>query len=132
MCCQGGGKRTLGSIRHSEIQAWVSEMAQTQSATNVLRAHGILASIFDTAVKDRSLSANPAREMALPKKGKKRKAYLTHAQVELLATKATEPTLVRFLAYTGLRWGEATGLRIRQPGSRPRARTDRGKRSHGQ
>jgi integrase len=107
------GKRTIGSIRHSEIQAWVSEMAQTQSATNVLRAHGILASIFDTAVKDRSLSANPAREMALPKKGKKRKAYLTHAQVELLATKATEPTLVRFLAYTGLRWGEATGLRIR-------------------
>ena len=107
------GKRTIGGIRHSEIQAWVSEMAQNQSATNVLRAHGILASILDTAVKDRSLSANPARDMALPKKGKKRKAYLTHAQVELLATKAMEPTLVRLLAYTGLRWGEATGLRIR-------------------
>jgi len=107
------GRRPIGGIRHSEIQAWVSDMSQTQSATNVLRAHGILAAILDTAVKDRSISTNPAREIALPKKGKKAKAYLTHAQVELLAAKASEPTLVRFLAYTGLRWGEATGLRIR-------------------
>lgn len=107
------GKRTLGSIRHSEIQSWVSEMAQTQSASNVLRAHGILAGILDTAVRDRRMSVNPARDIALPKKRKKSKAYLTHAQVELLASKAAEPTLVRFLAYTGLRWGEAAGLRIR-------------------
>ncbi|MCR2811272.1 MULTISPECIES: site-specific integrase [unclassified Microbacterium] len=88
-------------------------MAQSQSATNVLRAHGILAAIFDTAVKDRSLAANPARDVGVPRKGKKGKAYLTHAQVELLARNAAEPTLVRFLAYTGLRWGEATALRIR-------------------
>ncbi|WP_374761048.1 tyrosine-type recombinase/integrase [Microbacterium sp. zg.B185] len=107
------GTRAIGSIRHSEIQAWISEMAQSQSATNVLRAHGILAAIFDTAVKDRSLAANPARDVGVPRKGKKGKAYLTHAQVELLARNAAEPTLVRFLAYTGLRWGEATALRIR-------------------
>ncbi|MCR2764972.1 site-specific integrase [Microbacterium sp. zg.B48] len=107
------GTRAIGSIRHSEIQAWISEMAQTQSATNVLRAHGILAAIFDTAVKDRSLAANPARDVGVPRKGRKGKAYLTHAQVELLARSAAEPTLVRFLAYTGLRWGEATALRIR-------------------
>lgn len=107
------GTRTLAKVRHSEVQEWVSDMAQTQSASNVLRAHGILAGIFDTAVKDRSLAANPARDIALPRKAKKRKAYLTHAQVELLALSARDPALVRFLAYTGLRWGEATGLRVR-------------------
>jgi integrase len=107
------GKRTLAQVRHSEIQEWVSLMAETQSPTNVLRAHGILAGIFDTAVRDRSLASNPARDIALPRKKKNRKAYLTHAQVELLALSSRDPTLVRFLAYTGLRWGEATGLRVR-------------------
>ena len=102
-----------GPRRQAAIQEWVSEMSQTQSASNVLRAHGILAGIFDTAVKDRSLAANPARDIALPRKAKKRKAYLTHAQVELLALSARDPILVHFLAYTGLRWGEATGLRVR-------------------
>lgn len=107
------GKRTLANVRHSEIQEWVSEMAKTQSATNALRAHGILAGIFDSAVKDRSIATNPARDIALPRKATKRKSYLTHMQVELLALSSRDPALVRFLAYTGLRWGEATGLRLR-------------------
>lgn len=34
-------------------------------------------------------------------------------QVEALARASRYPTLVRFLAYTGLRWGEATALRVR-------------------
>lgn len=105
--------RPIGSIRHSEVQTWVSLMATTQSPTNVLRSHGILAGIFDSAVKDRRLSANPARGVALPRKTRRAKAYLTHVQVELLAESSAEATMIRFLAYTGLRWGEATGLRVR-------------------
>ncbi|WP_417564172.1 tyrosine-type recombinase/integrase [Microbacterium sp.] len=107
------GRRVLAKVRHSEIQDWVSEMSAAQSATNVLRAHGILAGIFDTAIEDRILSSNPARRMTLPRKASKRKAYLTHAQVELLALNSRDPVLIRFLAYTGLRWGEATGIRVR-------------------
>jgi len=39
--------------------------------------------------------------------------YLTHGQVDELAV-ACEPdgTLVRVLAYTGIRWGEAAALRV--------------------
>ena len=37
---------------------------------------------------------------------------MTHSQVEALATESTYPDFVRFLAYTGLRRGEATGLRV--------------------
>lgn len=37
---------------------------------------------------------------------------MTHAQVELLAVNATpNDSLLRLLAYTGLRWGEAIGIR---------------------
>ena len=49
-----------------------------------------------------------------PRKGQKARAYLTVEQVELLATLAGKHgTVVHFLAYSGTRWGEATGLRIR-------------------
>lgn len=107
------GTTKISAIRHSDVQSWVSELATTRSATTVLRAYGILAGILDAAVRDRRLSANPVREMALPRKKPKRKAYLTHDQVNSLASHSAHPLMVYFLAYTGLRWGEATALRVR-------------------
>lgn len=106
------GSRKVSSIRHSEVQAWVSELTAAKSATVVLRAHSILASILDGAVKDQRVSKNVARGVALPKKKAKGKPYLTHAQVEQLAAASSKPTIVRFLAYTGLRWGEMAGLHV--------------------
>ncbi|WP_338014670.1 tyrosine-type recombinase/integrase [Agromyces mariniharenae] len=39
--------------------------------------------------------------------------YLTHQQVDLLArSSGPNATLIRVLAYTGLRWGEVSGLRV--------------------
>lgn len=107
------GARAIGSIRHSEVQAWIAELATIRSATTVRRAHEILAGILDVAVRDRRLSRNPARDIKLPRKVGKSRAYLTHAQVATLAGNAKHPELVVFLAYTGLRWGEATGLRVK-------------------
>jgi len=50
----------------------------------------------------------------LPRKIRKPHPYLSHEQVELLAQASkSNATLVRVLAYTGLRWGEATALRVR-------------------
>lgn len=106
------GARTVGSIRHSEVQSWVSAM--TGGSTTVRRAQGVLAGILDGAVHDRRLSRNVARDIALPTKTRSaRRHYLGHAQVQTLADHSRHPTLVLFLAYTGLRWGEATALRIR-------------------
>lgn len=90
--------------------------AKTASGTTVRRAHGVLAGILDGAVHDRRIARNVARDVQRPAKSKAApRHYLTHAQVEILASKApTEHrTLVLFLAYTGLRWGEATALRVR-------------------
>ncbi|WP_308221650.1 tyrosine-type recombinase/integrase [Microbacterium aoyamense] len=106
------GARTVGSIRHSEVQSWVSAM--TGGSTTVRRAQGVLAGILDGAVHDRRLSRNVARDIALPTKTRNaRRHYLAHSQVQTLADHARHPALVLFLAYTGLRWGEATALRIR-------------------
>lgn len=49
-----------------------------------------------------------------PEEVGKERHYLSHAQVQLLADESrANGTLVLFLTYTGLRWGEAVGLRIR-------------------
>lgn len=86
-----------------------------ESRTVVLRSLGILAGILDGAIDDRRLASNPARHVrSLPRKGPgKRRVYLTHDRVATLAACSAYPTLVLTLAYTGLRWGEATGLRVR-------------------
>lgn len=60
------------------------------------------------------MSRNVARGVELPRKVPKSKPYLTHEEVAALAAASTYPVLVLFLAYTGLRWGEATrGLRVK-------------------
>jgi len=107
------GAFQLGRVKHSDVQTWVSALARDKSATTVLRAHGVLAAVLDVAVNDRRVSRNVARGVTLPRKVPKSKPYLTHQQVQTLADASAHPTLVLFLAYTGLRWGEATGLRVR-------------------
>lgn len=108
------GSRQVGSILQSEVKAWVSALSAQRSPTTVARAYGVLASILDDAVQDNRLNKNPARgdKVKLPRKTSARRAYLTHKQVKLLAAESKYPNFVEFLTYTGLRWGEATGIRI--------------------
>ena len=68
--------------------------------------------ILDVAVRVRRLSSNPAKDVKTPRRKPMPKVYLTHSQVERLAPASRYPDVIRFLAYTGLRWGEATGLRV--------------------
>ena len=106
------GGRKIGSIRHTEVAAWVAELSRDKSATTVKRCYGVLAAILDGGVRDRRIQTSPARDVKTPRKKLKPRAYLSHAQVERLAEASSYPDFVRFLAYTGLRWGEAIGLEV--------------------
>lgn len=104
----------IGKVRHSDVQAWVTRLAAKRGPTTVHRAYGVLAAILDVAVKDRRLTSNPSRGASLPRKSKRSHTYLAREQVEALALAAGDRRpLVLVLAYCGLRWGEATGLRVR-------------------
>lgn len=72
-----------------------------------------MAAILDDAVSDRRTLSNPAGGVTLPRKIKKPHVYLSHEQVDALDAASKYPTLVLVLAYCGLRWGEATGLRVK-------------------
>lgn len=127
------GDVSIGEIRPTEVQDWLStlkkmprketaaEDLEPLAATGVIYAHQVLHGILADAVRDRLIGVNPADGMDLPRKGSKRKLYLTHEQLHAFAD-AIEQTsidaearavLALTLGYTGIRWGEATGLRVR-------------------
>lgn len=107
------GGYSVVDIRHSDVQKWVAELAARLGFTSVSRSYGVLAGILDVAVRDRRISSNPARGVKMPRRKPTRKRYLDHAQVAELSAEVTRHgTLVIFLSYTGLRFGEATGLRV--------------------
>jgi len=65
------------------------------------------------SVSDRRTLSNPSRGVSLPRKVKKPHVYLGHEQVHALAAASKYPALVLVLAYCGIRWGEATALRVK-------------------
>lgn len=97
------------------IESWITAMVRGGSgATTVLRAHGVLSGILSDAVKGKRLAVNPAKGVEnLPKREGRRHVYLSADDVHRLADECGEHrTLVLLLAYCGLRWGEAIGLRV--------------------
>lgn len=111
------GDYSIADVSAREVERWIADLSKEQlSTTSMARAHGILSGILDEAVRDRRLIANPAAGVEIPRKAGRRRAYLTHAQVALLAdvcSDTEQALIVRTLAYTGIRWGELTGLRAR-------------------
>ena len=106
------GDRPVATLRRTEIKSWVASLSENRSATTVSRCLGVLSGILQDAVEDKRIPTNPAQGVKVARKTAARRAYLTHRQVEALAAESKYPDFVRFLAYTGLRWGEATGLRV--------------------
>jgi len=124
----------VSRIEPTGVEDWIQDMAEgvapsarkrttkitgrPLSATVILRAVGVLAGILDDAQRDNRIGKNPARGASnLPRKvSKKERRYLTDAEVARFAGAVKDPTLavlVLVLAYSGIRWGEAIGLRVK-------------------
>lgn len=106
------GNVAVSDIRRTAVQQWVADLSAERGATTVIRCYGVLAAILDDATADRRVLQNPARGVKLPRKARKPHVYLSHEQVHRLAEESRYPVLVLVLAYCGLRWGEATALRV--------------------
>lgn len=105
----------LTQIRHADVVGWVAGMrSEGLSASRVRQAYHLLGAMIDDAVKDNRLPRNPAADIDLPRLPTGQRRYLTHAELAMLAN-ACGPyrLLVLLLGYSGLRWGEATALRVR-------------------
>lgn len=103
----------LADIRYTDVQAWVTELADQLSPSMVATVYSVLARILDDAVRDRMLAANPARGVKLPPRAKRQNVYLTAGQLHALALESGRyGSLVLLLGTAGLRWGEAAALRV--------------------
>ena len=120
----------LANVSHGDVQAWVTELARDHSPATVQKVHRVLSLVLDMAVKDGRLARNVATGVNLPRVRKHEHRYLTHEQVDDLATATGYPAdpskhssldtrsnetyrlVVLFLAYTGVRFGEMAALRV--------------------
>lgn len=98
------------------------------SPARVIQIHQVVHQVFAYAVRSKYLAVNPADDITLPSKPAGKELALTHEQVRQLADETANapvrqrsdlrPSLtslaamVRFLAYSGLRFGEAAALRV--------------------
>ena len=108
------GDRSIGSIRPSEIQAWVRGCAGVLAPATVEVVFRIFSAILADAVADRLVVRNPAKGVRLPKKPTDAIVPPTVEQVESVRAELPERyrALVTLAAGTGLRQGECFGLTV--------------------
>ena len=82
---KGFGRRPAISVRPSEVRAWCSDLARTQSAATARHSLGVLRRVFDYAVQDGAIPRNPATGIRLPKVQGNEPQPLTHAELWQLA-----------------------------------------------
>ena len=111
------GDMPVARITEPVVRRWVKKLRDGgTSAATVTAALEVMRPALDRAVKAHAISANPARGIKVRPDPQPRRSYLTIREVETLAGTMTRPgdaTLVRVLAYTGLRFGEAAALEVR-------------------
>ena len=122
LCASRAGSPTSTSARGSsrltfaDVQGWVSKLVRNGAAPrSVAKVCGVFRQIRGWAVQDGRLARNPAEGVPIPRPGLTHHRYLDHTHVATLARECSEyAPLVRLLAYTGLRWGEAAAIRVRE------------------
>lgn len=126
------GDRPLHSILPSNIQAWVKGLTLDLAPSTVAVTHGIVASVFKAAVRDKRIFTNPCEGTKLPEVH--RDPVVPLAIEDVHAIEASLPdryrAMVTLAAATGMRQAEVLGLTVdrsglRPPSSKPTLRVDR-------
>jgi integrase len=120
----------LRDMSFDDVQEWVSGLSVNGSvrfpgkglgAGRVIQAYQVVRQVLRFAVRAKHLPANPADAIELPRKPEATQRYLTHEQLHRLAVASGRfRTLVLVLGYCGLRFGEATALRVADVNCRTR------------
>jgi integrase len=104
----------LAKVTFEGLTRWVSQLSLRDLGASAIRQSVfVMSAALDHAVRSGRIRANPARGLGLPRPKRRDYIYLSHGQVLALASEAGRGRLlILLLAYTGLRWGEATALRV--------------------
>ena len=110
------GDYPIAAIRYDDVVDLLARLeADGRSASLRRRTIGYTAQVLDEAIRRNAISTNVARLVSLPTlPTRPRHRYLTHRELWDLAAVAEEyETLILFLGYGGVRWGEMAALRVK-------------------
>lgn len=110
----------MDRIHFEDIAEWLADLLSGEAAggrklspRSVRKAYVVLSRVLGYAVKARRLAVNPAVGVPLPKAAPADHVYLDDMQVDALANvSGAYRVFILLLAYTGLRWGEASALKV--------------------
>jgi len=117
----------LKRITTADIRKWLAAMTdEGLSPSTVYTYRRVLAQILGQAVDDGLIVSNPAKKAKAPSVRPRRQLFLTAEELRNLAYECGQyGPLVWFLGWSGLRFGEATALRVgRVDPSRRRVRVE--------
>lgn len=113
----------LRDVTFEDYQEWITGLSvngstkrpgKGLSASRVIQAHQVADQVIRYAIKAKHLTVSPIADVELPAKIDTEQRYLTHELLHRLAVAAGRfRTLVLVLGYCGLRFGEASALRVR-------------------
>lgn len=114
------GAWRLSSVRWLDVDSWLSDLAEKPgvrgrklSAATIRRIHQVFHGLLAYAVQAGKIPANPASGHKLPRPADDEPVFLDYQEVDALIAVAGEwSTLLAVLAFTGIRWGEASALRV--------------------
>lgn len=110
------GKVRLDQLGPLAVETLISSLMKTHAPKTVRNVHGVLHNVMKMALREGLIVSNPCEGTRLPE-GERQKvmACLTEQEIERLIAATPEywRALVTVLVGTGLRWGEAVGLKVK-------------------
>jgi integrase len=112
------GAVPLNRITSVAVREWLGDMAEEGvSPARARQARQVLSQMLVQAVDDGLIARNPCERVEPPKVRPRRQLFLTASQLGQLAIACEKRqkgagTLVFFLGWSGLRWGEVVALRV--------------------
>lgn len=121
------GHLRLDDVDDLVVQQWVANLLRGVGPTatgrprqklgpkTVRNCHGLLYKIMQAAVKAKLIRSNPCADTDLPERIRREMRFLTEPEAARLIKALPEHwrPLVLLLIATGLRWGEAVGLKVK-------------------
>jgi integrase len=111
------GPMPLADLDAMAVRAWLAKLERDQvGASTRAKSYRLLSRILGTAIESAYLARNPCNIRGAAAEPAPEMRFATVAEVAALAD-AIPPrfrALVLVAAYTGLRWGELAGLRVRR------------------
>jgi integrase len=107
------GQLPIGRLTRLRVQTWIRSLEATGYAPETIASlYSVLGSVMAAAVDEGLIPASPCRRVQLPRNDRPERPFIDETEGLQLAEACKPYSLLVITAlFTGLRWGELTGLR---------------------